>query len=248
MHKYNHKKIKPKIIFFSGAGLSAPSGISTFRDSDGLWENHKIEDICNEFSWKKNFEAVHSFYNQRRNQLAEVEPNIAHKTIANIIKKYGEENVINITQNVDDLFSRINCKAIQVHGELTKMECYACGNEWNIGYNSFDINKDRCPKCNSLKAVKPKIVFFGGQAPNYKKMFKSFDYGENPKTIIIVIGTLGNIIPINDIIKFSPAKKILCNMEPSQYIIEENFDKVYFESIESAIFKIEKDIEELWDN
>ena len=76
--KYNKT---PKIIIFSGAGLSAESGISTFRDSNGLWETHKIEEICNEHTWKANFSKVHSFYNQRRIQLASVLPNEAHKTI-----------------------------------------------------------------------------------------------------------------------------------------------------------------------
>lgn len=79
-----YKDLNPKIIIFSRAGLSAESGISTFRDSNGLWENHKIEEICNESTWKKNFEKVHNFYNERRVQLASVEPNEAHKTIKRV--------------------------------------------------------------------------------------------------------------------------------------------------------------------
>lgn len=78
---YGKNKITPKIIVFSGAGLSAESGISTFRDSNGLWENYKIDEICNEYTWKQNFEKVHNFYNERRTQLANVQPNEAHKTI-----------------------------------------------------------------------------------------------------------------------------------------------------------------------
>ena len=116
-----------KLIIFSGAGISAESGINTFRDTNGLWENHSIKEICSEYTWKQNFEAVHSFYNQRRVQLSEVQPNNAHKVVATLKKQYGEDCYV-ITQNVDDLFERVGCKdVLHVHGELGKMECTACG-------------------------------------------------------------------------------------------------------------------------
>ena len=79
-----------KIIIFSGAGLSAESGISTFRDANGLWENHKIEDVCDENTWRDNFDLVHNFYNERRKQLQEVEPNEAHKTIKRLYDRFGD--------------------------------------------------------------------------------------------------------------------------------------------------------------
>lgn len=237
-----------KIIIFSGAGISQPSGISTFRDSNGLWENHKIEEICNENAWKNNFEAVHKFYNQRRTQLAEVQPNIAHKTVAKIIEKYGEENVINVTQNVDDLFERAGVEALHLHGDLTRLKCEACGHNWSVGHQAFNIETDRCSKCNSLKAVRPDIVFFYGHAPNYIEMYKAFDYTMHKNSIVIVIGTMGNVVNISQMLWSTPCKKILCNMEESEYIKTDNFDAVYYESVETAIHKIVQNIEDWWDN
>jgi len=138
-----NKGDKPKIVIFSGAGLDAPSGIRTFRDANGLWNEHKIEDVCSESSWKKNFNLVHSFYNQRRTDLKNVEPNHAHKVIKRITDKYGKDTVLNVTMNVSDLQERVDLECLHVHGELTKMQCEACGNNWDIGYNEFNPETDR---------------------------------------------------------------------------------------------------------
>ena len=121
--KYDGSK---KLIIFSGAGISAESGINTFRDTNGLWEKYSIEEICTENTWKQNFDAVHVFYNQRRIQLQKVKPNRAHEVVSMLKKMYGD-NCYVITQNVDDLFERAGCEdVLHVHGELTKMECTAC--------------------------------------------------------------------------------------------------------------------------
>jgi len=242
----NSKIPDKKIIIFSGAGISQPSGIKTFRDLDGLWENYDIQEICHERTWKKNFTLVHHFYNQRRKQLKDVVPNIAHETVKQIVDKYGEENVYNITQNVDDLFERAGIQALHLHGDLTKMHCLACGNKWIIGYEEFNVDSDKCPFCNSLKAVKPDIVFFEESAPMYNYMYRAFDYAHNPDTIVVVIGTMGNVIPIVGLLDKKPCKTILCNMEPSKDLSEKYFDKIYYESIVTAIAKIEKDIDKYW--
>lgn len=244
MYKKKNKNSEQKIIIFSGAGISAPSGISTFRDSNGLWENHNIDQICNEYTWKKHFSLVHDFYNQRRIQLKETKPTEGHFLVKKLQEKY-KENIINLTQNVDNLFEMAGVEnTIHLHGFLPKMECEACGNKWEIGNVKFDIEKDRCPKCNSLKGVRPNIVFFNGQAPMYKKMYNALDYLYNPNSIIVVIGTMGNVILINDLIKSLPCKKILCNMEKSKYINENIFDKVYYESISTASDKIFNNIQQ----
>ncbi len=237
---------KPKIIIFSGAGLSAGSGISTFRDSDGLWENHKIEEICNENTWKQNRIAVHNFYSDRREQLGTVEPNEAHRMVARIMKKYGTDRVINITQNVDDLFTQVGIKdnTMQVHGELTKMECEDCSHKWDIGYNRWDPEEDCCPECSSTKGVRPFIVFFYGQAPLYKYMNRAFDYTMDKDTIVLVIGTMGNVVPLEMFIRGTPCKKILCNLDKSKDINDNMFDKVYYQKVEEVVQNIEKDIDE----
>jgi len=234
---------KAKIIFFSGAGISAESGISTFREADGLWENHKIEDVCSEQTWQTNFELVHEFYNQRRVQLGTVKPNEAHKMVSRIQKKYPSDTII-ITQNVDNLFEQAGCSdVLHVHGELTKMDCKSCGYIWEIGYKEFKPNEDVCPKCAS-EFVKPYIVFFGGAAPKYQDMALAFDDADNGNSIIVVIGTMGNVVAIENILLYSDAKKVLNNLESSAYIHDGIFNEVYYEEAMKASLKIEKYIEE----
>jgi NAD-dependent deacetylase len=234
-----------KIIIFSGAGISAESGIKTFRDADGLWENHRIEDICNQYTWEKNYERVHQFYNQRRVQLGTVEPNLAHEIVASMKNKYQKDCIV-ITQNVDDMFERAGCPdVIHVHGELTKMHCMACDNVYEIGYKEYNIG-DKCPKCANTH-IKPYIVFFGGQAPKYMDMYSAFEHLQNEDSIAVVIGTLGNVVQINANLELMDCKKILNNLEESPYIDDSQFDRVYYENATSAIEKIEADIEELWE-
>ncbi|NOX15194.1 MAG: NAD-dependent deacetylase, partial [Epsilonproteobacteria bacterium] len=147
------------------------------------------------------------------------------------------------TQNVDDLFERAGCKdVIHVHGELTKMECRACGNFWDIGYKKFDTTKDRCPKCGSLKGAKPFIVFFGGQSPQYISMYRAFERCENSESLLIVVGTMGNVVPIDSLIEGTSCKKILNNLEKSSYINDKLYDEVYYEKATTAMPKIEESI------
>jgi NAD-dependent deacetylase len=233
-----------KIVIFTGAGISAESGIKTFRDADGLWENHKIEDVCNQHTWEKNYKSVHNFYNQRRAQLSLVKPNLAHIGVANIKQMY-KDDVIVITQNVDDLFERAGCSdVIHVHGELTKMQCMTCGEVFDIGYKEFNQG-EQCQVCYNTH-IKPYIVFFGGQAPKYMQMYEAFEYLQNEDSIAVVIGTLGNVVQINANLELMSCKKILNNLEESPYIYDSQFDKVYYENATSAIEKIQKDIEKFW--
>lgn len=238
--RYNKE---PKTIIFSGAGLSAESGISTFRDSNGLWENHKIEEICNEYTWKQNFEKVHLFYNERRTQLANVQPNEAHKTIKRMHDKFGDDLII-ITQNVDDMLERAGIpreNILHLHGFLTEMECQACGHHWDIGYSKFNTEIDRCPKCDSLKGVKPNIVFFNGQAPMYTYLYRALEYLEHPNSKLIIIGTMGNVVPVDEFTRhIHKNKKILNNLEESEFINDGHFEHVFYEPASTALPKIEE--------
>lgn len=237
-----------KVIVFSGAGISAESGISTFRDSDGLWENNKIEEICNINTWKKNREKVFDFYNQRRKQLKDVEPNLIHKTLKEL-----EEHikVIHLTQNVDDLLERAGCSnIIHLHGELTKMMCTSCkiedenGKEhpvWEVNYEEVKEDEVRCPHCNSNKGVKPFVVFFYEQAPNYYKMKKVF--GDiNDGDFILVLGTMGNVINISSHIDYLSNNynihTILNNLEKSPSIKESSFSILFYKKGTEAIKEI----------
>jgi NAD-dependent deacetylase len=230
-----------KVIFFTGAGISAESGISTFRDADGLWENNKISEICNINTWKKNKEKVFKFYSDRRKQLKDVEPNNIHKTIAELQNKYGEDKIKVITQNIDDLLERAGCKKVlHVHGELTKMQCIKCNYVFNIGYEECK-KEEECPKCKKAD-LKPYVVFFYEQAPKYILMKREFNRAEDDD-IIVIMGTMGNVIDIGRHLDFMYGTKILNNLEESVYINKDKFDYVFYEKGTEAINKIKEIIE-----
>ena len=178
--------IMNKIVVLSGAGMSAESGISTFRDSNGLWENHKIEDVATSQAWERNKELVLRFYNLRRKQLFEVEPNNGHKALVKLEEKY---DVQIITQNVDDLHERAGSSNIlHLHGELKKVRSTVDSNlvyDWD----RWDLKLgDTCEKGSQLR---PHIVWFGEDVPqilNASGIVKQADY-------LIVVGTSLNVYP-----------------------------------------------------
>jgi len=175
-----------KIVVLSGAGVSAESGISTFRDSDGLWENHNVMEVASIEGWYQNPELVVDFYNQRRTQLANVAPNEAHKIIAELEQHY---EVTVITQNVDDLHERAgSTHIIHLHGELTKV----CSDDrkkhvTDIGYETFAFG-DLAPDGQLLR---PFIVWFGEDVPLIHQAAEIVAQAD----IIIIIGTSLNVYP-----------------------------------------------------
>lgn len=227
-----------KIIIFSGAGISAQSGIPTFRGSDGTWNNIKIEDVCTKGCLEKNRAKTIEFYNQRRVELGSKEPNYAHKVIAQLKEKYPDDTAI-ITQNVDDLFERAGCEdVIHLHGFIRNIRCMrkSCAYKEDIGYTPQD-NTKRCPVCN--KTLRPDVVFYYERAPMYKKLHEELKICE----MIVVIGTSGIVID-TDMLKLSKIKySILNNLEPSSEIDEKLFDKAIYAPATKAIDGILKDIE-----
>lgn len=224
-----------KIIILTGAGISKPSGISTFRDSDGLWEKHNIEDICSAGCLDINYEETIRFYDQRRIDISDKLANKAHKTIAKLKNKYPNKIEV-ITQNVDDLFEKANCKdVLHLHGYLPHIKCMSCGTIENIGYQRQENTYIKCKKCAGK--LRPDIVF-GEMAPNYEKMYESL---ENC-SLLVVIGTSGYVIDVSFLSQYTDFT-ILNNFEPSEAIIEECFNKIYYECATTAIDKIEEDIE-----
>jgi NAD-dependent deacetylase len=227
-----------KVIILSGAGISAQSGISTFRDSGGLWEEHRIEDICSVGCLEKNYELTLDFYDKRRMELHNKQPNHAHKTIAYLKQKYPNEIAV-ITQNVDDMFEKANCfDVLHLHGFLKEIKCQnsRCDYVEDIGYEAQ--NKEAlCPKCKTK--LRPNIVFFGEEAPMYQPFFQAFDDCE----MLVVIGTSGYVINtdmfLNPDIKFS----ILNNLEKSDALDETLYTKVLFKKATQAIDEIALDIE-----
>ena len=202
---------KTKLVIFTGAGISAESGIKTFRDAGGLWEEHRVEDVASIEGWHRNSELVLRFYNARRKQLIDAQPNKAHFLIAKLEEKY-DVNVI--TQNVDDLHERAgSSNVLHLHGELMKVRSTANENliydVGSISKNGTDIDiGDRCEQGSQLR---PHIVFFGEAVPNMSPAIKLTATAD----IFCVIGTS---------LAVYPAASLLYYVEPHTkiYLIDPN--------------------------
>ncbi|MBZ7981641.1 NAD-dependent deacetylase [Campylobacter sp. RM12640] len=230
-----------KLVFLSGAGLSAPSGLSTFRDNDGLWEQYDLDIVCNYQTWIKNFNLVHEFYNKRRFELRKVTPNKMHEKIAEISKRF---EVINFTQNVDDLLERAGCEnVIHLHGKLLELHCTNCKDITKLNLNDdLEFKFENCKKCQS-KLIKPSVVFFGEQAPFYTDLYSTF-YNLNEDDLVVIIGTSGAVININYLLRFAKSKNILINLEKNKYINEALFSHIIYKSCDECIDELEQIIQE----
>lgn len=176
------------IVILTGAGISAESGLSTFRDTDGLWENHAIEDVATPEAFERDPELVQRFYNLRRANLATVEPNAAHLALARLEAEYPGQVLI-ITQNVDDLHERAgSTRLLHMHGELKRALCHSCDHRWEApAHMQVD---DPCPKC-SATSTRPDIVWFG-EVPYGAEVI---DPALNSADIFVSIGTSGHVYP-----------------------------------------------------
>ena len=221
------------IMLLSGAGLSAPSGLKTFRDNDGLWEEYDVMEVCSASGFRRNPKKVLDFYDMRRTQLGNVEPNHAHKVIANLKKQYGEQLFV-ITQNVDDLLERAGCyDVVHLHGFLPELRCMNCKHIFNIGYET--IADKICPQCQSKK-LRHNIVMFEEQAPEYTTLHNLLQQTD----MFISIGTSGQVLPVWQYA--SMCKKSILNLMEREEHLEPYFSKVYVENIITAIDKISEDI------
>ena len=222
------------ILIFTGAGLSAESGISTFRDNeDGLWTRYNPAIVANLFSFHENQELVFKFYNERRTSLTQLSPNRAHFGLALLQKMYGKDRVKIYTQNIDDLLEKAGCEdVIHVHGKLTDMNCLKCDSRWKVGYAEFKVDTP-CPFCKSAGVVKPGVVFFNENAPEYPDMYKTFRESRND--IIIVIGTSGEVVPLGKIAanRRSPSRSF-CILNNKEY---DKFGNVPYHLFDVHLFK-----------
>ncbi len=192
------------IVVLSGAGVSAESGLSTFRDNNGLWNNYRVEDVATPEAWLNNMDLVLDFYNQRRKQLYEVEPNAAHFAIARLEDKF---NVTVITQNVDDLHERArSSNVVHLHGELKKVRSSVYP-ELIYDLEGWELKRgDLCEKGTQLR---PHIVWFGEPVPMIEKAMEISSGAD----IFIVIGTSLKVYPAAGLIHFVPE-------ECSKYLID----------------------------
>lgn len=227
-----------KVLILSGAGLSAESGISTFRDSGGLWEEYDISIVCNHDSLENNEKITLEFYDKRREELQSKEPNKAHKRLVALKKAFGDEIAI-ITQNVDNLFEKAGMPRediIHLHGFMTEVICRECHSIFDISYAKIEsCNTGMCPSC--LGKLRPNIVFFGEQAPMYEKLSEHIQDCE----LFVVIGTSGEVIAVNSIARHV-RNSILNNLEESEAIDDTLFSKVHYIKATEAIDTICDDI------
>ncbi|MCD6433971.1 MAG: NAD-dependent deacetylase [Sulfurimonas sp.] len=229
-----------KVLILSGAGISAESGISTFRDSDGLWENHRVEDVCSEGCLDTNGEATKKFYDARRADIEDKKPNYAHKVIVELKHQYPHAITV-MTQNVDNLFEKAGIKKdeiVHLHGFLTELRCRECDEIFEIGYKKQDdCFNTQCPSCGG--ELRPNIVFFGEAAPKYQIMTSELNECE----LVVIIGTSGTVLDVTYFAQLTD-KSILNNLEPSDAIDDRYFTKVYYAKATEAIGEIAEYIEE----
>lgn len=209
-----------KVLILSGAGLSAESGISTFRDSDGLWENYDVMEVCSTQGWAHDRDKVTQFYNARRADIATKKPNKAHEFLARLEKKYPNQ-IYNMTQNVDNMLEKAGCEDVtHLHGTLTDLRCESCGHVWDVGYAAQNEH-DACPRCES-DAVRHNVVMFGEQAPKYMDLQDAI----NDATLFVAIGTSGQVI---DIVGISHAFKHSILVNPNREKMGSSYIDNYFE-------------------
>lgn len=190
-----------KMIIFSGAGMSAESGINTFRDHDGLWENHNIQEVATPEAWAKNPARVQRFYNERRKNILEADPNAAHKLIAELETYYSVQVV---TQNIDDLHERAgSSNVLHLHGNIRLSKSSGPNAQYStefypISGTDLNLDKDRCPLGYPLR---PHVVWFGEDVPAYKEAMIVVQQAD----IFIVIGSSLNVYPVAGLIHEIPA-------------------------------------------
>jgi NAD-dependent deacetylase len=195
-----------KIVVFTGSGVSAESGLKTFRDSDGLWENYNIEDVATPQAWHRNRSLVLEFYNQRRKQVLESKPNAAHFALAALEKKF---DVQIITQNIDDLHERSgSTKVLHLHGEIRKARSSA---DPSLVYEIAGDEIREGEKCTKGSQLRPHIVWFGEQVPELANAALLVSRAD----IFIVIGTSLQVYPAAGLIDYAPS-------ESEKYFIDPN--------------------------
>ncbi len=199
------------IVVLTGAGISAESGLETFRAATGLWAQHRIEDVCTPQALARNPGLVHEFYNKRRAQLAEVVPNAAHLTLADVCRDHPGRILV-VTQNVDDLHERGGQSGLlHMHGALLSLRCTDCAHRAPFAGNSHPGMA--CPDCDDGQ-LRPDIVFFG-EMPMY---MAEIEAALREASLFIAIGTSGNVYPAAGFAQLAcdaGAESWLVNLDPS---------------------------------
>ena len=224
------------IVILTGAGVSADSGVATFRGPDGLWEGHRVEDVATPEAYRRDPELVHAFYDARRAKLGTVEPNAAHLALARLDSEWPGELLI-VTQNVDDLHERAGARRLlHMHGELKKGWCLSCDERfpWDgpmspdaVGVErsrdtlqprpstSLGANGNICPSCGEIGRIRPDIVWFGEMPYEMERIDEALQRCD----LFVSIGTSGAVYPAAGFVqtaRYCGAHCIEMNLEPSQ--------------------------------
>lgn len=218
------KKISktPKVVVLTGAGISAESGLKTFRDNNGLWENHQVEEVATPEAFKANPELVYRFYNLRREQLQSesVKPNEAHYALAKLEQFLGKDFTI-VTQNVDDLHERAgNNNVLHMHGELLSAKC--CKTNTATRWLDELNHHHGCDCCYPASPMRPDIVWFG-EMPYYMEQISQLLFDAD---LFVSIGTSGHVYPAAGFVSQAAdfgAQTVEINLEPSA--VESHFDE-----------------------
>jgi len=205
----------PRVVVLTGAGISAESGIRTFRASDGLWEEHRVEDVATPEGFARDPAQVQAFYNARRQQLQqpEIQPNAAHQALAELESVLGDSFLL-VTQNIDNLHERAGSeRVIHMHGELLKVRCSMSGQilDW-----TEDVKPgDRCHCCQFPAVLRPHVVWFGEMPLQMDEIYQAIEQAD----YFVAIGTSGHVYPAAGFVheaKLQGAHTVELNLEPSQ--------------------------------
>ena len=198
-----------RITVLTGAGISAESGLATFRAGTGLWERHRIEDVATPGGFARDPALVHRFYNERRQKAAGAQPNAAHRALARLSRNH---DVTLVTQNVDDLHERGGCAdVIHMHGRLSRARCAACGACWDAPMTM--TSEDGCPGCGARR-TRPDIVWFGEIPCHMQRIWQALAHSD----LFAAIGTSGNVYPAAGFVEIAAnagAETLELNLQPS---------------------------------
>lgn len=221
--------MKKKLIVLSGAGISAESGLKTFRDSDGLWEQYRIEEVATPQAWQRNPEMVQHFYNLRRKQVLESQPNAAHHFFKQCEAQF--ETII-ITQNIDDLHERAgSSNVLHLHGNIR--QCKSSGPNQEKAYYPIDgwelTLEDKCPDGYTLR---PHVVWFGEEVPE----LENAAYLVSTADILVVVGTSLNVYPAAGLIHYAPqdCERFVIDPKAEELSIDRSFTKIAKTAVEGV--------------
>lgn len=219
------------VVVLTGAGVSAESGLKTFRDNNGLWEEHRVEDVCTPEAFIRDRHLVQRFYNTRRRQLiADARPNPAHVALANFEARFIGQFTL-ITQNVDDLHEQAGSKnVLHMHGELRKARCTFCESItcWDEDLNDLSV----CDQCHKTRTLRPHIVWFG----EYPLYMSAIAEALSQCDLFLSIGTSGHVYPAAGFVEQAKSYGAHCveiNLEPSA--VQPLFDEHHYGPASTAV-------------